>query len=58
MKTLRVTHSFVVRVVRSERGRLLTVQDLRTGEQLEFDSWFALARHFHIETALITLKRP
>jgi hypothetical protein len=46
----RVTHGFIVRLEETSRGRIITVQDLKTGERLEFDSWAELGKHMHLKT--------
>jgi hypothetical protein len=57
MKSPRVTHSFIVRVEVAEGGKRIVVQDLKTKERLEFDSWQALSRHLHIRTSLAETTR-
>ena len=52
MKPPRITHSFIIRVEVAERGKRIVVQDLKSKERLEFDSWEALSRHLHIRTSL------
>lgn len=55
MRRIEVTHSFVVRVERTDGGERLVVQDLASGERLEFASWDDLARHLRIRTRLARL---
>ena len=52
-----VTHvidSFLIRVELTERGQLIYLHNLKTQEQLEFDSWSLVCRHLHIHTSLLT----
>ncbi|MCA9838780.1 MAG: hypothetical protein KC422_17825 [Trueperaceae bacterium] len=50
MRKSQVTHGFIVRLEETDQGRLITVQDLKTGERLEFESWEELARCLHLKT--------
>ena len=52
MEKSRVTNSFIVRVEETSRGKRIVVQDLKTREKFNFDSWEAFSRHMHLKTNL------
>lgn len=47
----RVTNSFIIRVEDTTRGQVIYLQNLKTQEQLEFDSWSQLCRHLQLTTS-------
>ena len=57
MQKRRLTNSFIIRVENTERGQKILLQNLKTSERLEFESWLELCRHLHIRTNLEALSQ-
>jgi len=57
MQRPKLTDSFIIRVLNTDRGQRLVLHNLKTSQTTEFDSWPKLCRHARIDSNLKGLKQ-